>query len=152
MKIWIDGDACPKQIKDILFHAAIKRKIFISIVANHMVSMPPSPFITRVLVKPGFDVADNYIVKHLEKNDLVITSDIILADLVVEKKATALSPKGMLFSEKNIKQILSMRNLNESLRNNGLIQGGPSQLNAKDIQLFSNHLDKTITQFHRNST
>jgi hypothetical protein len=149
MNIWIDGDACPKAIKQILFRAAIKRKIPLFIVANHLSNIPPSPFIKRVVVESGFDVADNYIIMHTEVHDLVITADIILADLIIEKDAMALNPRGTLYSKQNIKQILAMRNMNESLRNNGMIQGGTHQLSAKDIQSFSNNLDKIITQFHR---
>ena len=149
MKIWIDGDACPKLVKDILFRAAAKRKVPLVIVANHIATIPASPFIKRVVVESGFDAADRYIVNHVEKDDLVITSDIILADLVIEKHALALNPRGTLYSKNNIKPILTMRNVNESLRSSGLIKDGPSQLSAKEITLFSNHLDRLITQFHR---
>ena len=145
MKIWIDGDACPKPIKQILFRAAMKRNVHLLIVANHLATVPPSPYIKKVLVAAGFDKADDYIIKHVEKSDLVITGDIILADHVIEKNALALNPRGTLYSDKNIKQTLTMRNLNESLRSNGLIQGGHNALSAKDIQAFSNHLDKIIT-------
>lgn len=146
MNIWIDGDACPKQVKQILFRAAIKRKVPLLMVANHVASIPPSPFIKRVVVESGFDRADSYILEHIKKCDLVITSDILLAELVLEKEALALSPRGMLYTESNIKQMVSMRNINESLRSSGLIQGGPNQLHQKEILLFSNHLDKIITR------
>lgn len=149
MKIWIDGDACPKAIKQILFRAATKREVPLLLVANHLTTVPPSPFIKKVLVKSGFDAADNYIVEHVEKNDLVITADIILADHIIAKHAYALNPRGTLYTDKNIKQTLSTRNINESLRSSGQIQGGPNALNAKDIQAFSNHLDKMITQFKK---
>lgn len=149
MKIWIDGDACPKPIKHILFRAATKRKVPLLIVANHLATTPPSPYIKKVLVSSDFDKADDFIVSNAEKNDLVITGDIILADHVIEKGALALNPRGTLYSKQNIKQILTMRNLNESLRSSGLITGGPSALSPKDIQSFSNHLDRTITQHHR---
>lgn len=146
MKIWIDGDSCPKPIKQILFRAAIRRKVHLLIVANHLATVPPSPYIKKVLVAAGFDKADEYIINHVEKSDLVITSDIILADHVIEKNALALNPRGTLYSDKNIKQTLTIRNLNESLRSSGLIQGGPNSLSPKDIQTFSNHLDRIITQ------
>jgi uncharacterized protein YaiI (UPF0178 family) len=146
INIWVDGDACPRAVKDILFRAAMKRKIPLFMVANHLVTIPTSPFIKRIMVEHGFDVADNHIVAHVLPHDLVITSDIILADYVITKKAQALSPKGLLYTASNIKQILAMRNLNESLRSSGLITGGPGQLNSREIQLFSNHLDKIITQ------
>lgn len=147
MRIWIDGDACPKPIKQILFRAASSRKIYLLIVSNHLVAIPPSPYIKKVLVSAGFDKADNFIVKEVARSDLVITSDIILADHVIEKNALALTPRGMLYSNQNIKHALAMRNLNESLRSSGLIQGGHSTLSPKDIQLFSNHLDRIITQY-----
>ncbi|KTD79420.1 YaiI/YqxD family protein [Legionella waltersii] len=149
MNIWIDGDACPKAIKQILFRAAQKRSVSVIIVANHLATIPASPFIKRVLVEHGFDSADNYIVSKAERQDLVITADIILADLIIAKHAIALSPRGTLYSANNIKQILTMRNLNESLRESGMIRGGPDSLSAKEIQTFSNHLDRIITQNHR---
>ncbi len=145
MNIWIDGDACPKPIKQILFRAAMKRLVPLSIVANHIAAIPPSPMIKRILVEPGFDSADTYILDHVKKHDLVITSDIILADQIIEKNAMALNPRGVLYDRNNIKQILTMRNINESLRSSGFIQGGPAQFSAKEIQLFSNHLDRIIT-------
>jgi uncharacterized protein YaiI (UPF0178 family) len=149
MKIWVDGDACPRAIKQILYRAAIKRQIQLIIVANHLLNIPPSQFIRRVMVEQGFDRADQYILSQIQNQDLVITADIILADYVISQHAFALSPRGALFSKNNMKQILSMRNLNESLRESGLIRGGPDTLSAKEIQDFSNHLDKIITQFHR---
>lgn len=147
MNIWIDGDACPKAIKQILFRAASKRCVPLFIIANHLVAIPPSLFIKRVLVEAGFDAADNYIVLHAKQNDLVITADIPLADLLVAQQVLVLNPRGTLYSANNIKQVLTMRNMNESLRGSGLAQGGPNQLSAKDIQIFSNNLDKIITQY-----
>ncbi|MFY7697983.1 MAG: YaiI/YqxD family protein [Legionella sp.] len=144
MKIWIDGDACPKQIKDIIFRAAIKRKITTILVANHFVTTPLSMFIKKVVVPAGFDAADQFIANHLVAQDLVITADIPLADLVITKQAIALNPRGELYSNQNIKQVLAIRNLNESLRNNGLINGGVNKLNHKDIQNFSNNFDKIL--------
>lgn len=146
MNLWIDGDACPKQVKQILFRAASKRKVSLWIVANHFVNIPPSPFIKRVIVESGFDGADKYIVDRVVKNDLVITSDILLAELVLEKGGCALSPRGLLYSDNNIKQMVAMRNMNESLRGAGLIQGGLNPLHQKEILLFSNHLDTLITR------
>lgn len=149
MNIWVDGDACPKQVKQILFRAAVKRKVPLLIVANHLVTIPSSPFIKRIIVEAGFDKADNYILEHVQKSDLVITSDTLLAELILEKEAMALSPRGLLYKETNIKQIVAMRNMNESLRGNGLLQGGLNQLHQKEIVIFSNYLDKIITKFHR---
>jgi uncharacterized protein YaiI (UPF0178 family) len=145
MKIWIDGDACPKAIKQILFRAAVKRRVMVIIVANHLATIPPSAFIKRVQVESGFDKADKYIASQVEPADLVITADIILADEIITKKALALSPRGMLYTSNNMKQILAMRNLNESLRENRLIRSGLDVLSAKEVQNFSNHLDKIIT-------
>ncbi len=149
MNIWIDGDACPKAIKQIIFRAAMKRNVPVWIVANHMAQTPASPLIKKILVASGFDAADQYIVDHVEKQDLVITADTILADFVIEKEAMALNPRGTLYTPNNIKQVVTIRHLNESLRGSGLISGGLSQLSAKEIQVFSNHLDKLITQYHR---
>ncbi|WP_131783348.1 YaiI/YqxD family protein [Legionella gresilensis] len=150
MSIWVDGDACPKVIKQIIFRAAIKRSVLVTIVANHYAVIPPSPFIKRVIVSAGFDKADNYIITHLQSKELVITADIILADHVIAKQAYALNPRGTLYSANNIKQILSMRNLNESLRDNGLISGGADKLSSKEIQNFSNHLDRFISSLSKN--
>jgi uncharacterized protein YaiI (UPF0178 family) len=144
MKIWIDGDACPKAIKQIIFRAAMSRRVMVIMVANHSAATPSSPFIKRVQVESGFDKVDDYIVMHLESQDLVITADIILADHVVSKQAYALNPRGTLYLADNIKQVLRMRHLNESLRENGLMNGGLDTLSAKEVQRFSNHLDKII--------
>jgi len=145
MNIWIDGDACPKAIKQILFRAAVKRQVKVMIVANHLVTIPPSPFIKRVLVEAGFDKADNYIANHVEARDLVVTADIILAAEVISRQALALNPRGALYTSNNIKPILAMRNMNESLRESGMIRQGLDGLSAKEIQTFSNQLDKLIT-------
>jgi uncharacterized protein len=146
MTIWLDGDACPKPIKDVLCRAATRTQSQLMIVANHFFPTPPSPFIKKQLVGAGFDVADNYIVEHLTPGDLVITADIPLADAAISKGGTVINPRGELYSAHNIKQHLASRNMNESLRSSGLISGGPSKLGAKEIQQFSNHLDKFLTQ------
>lgn len=149
MNIWIDGDACPKQVKQILFRAATKRKVPLLIVANHLVNVPASPFIKRILVESGFDKADQYILEHITKYDLAITGDTLLAELILEKEAFALNSRGLLYTQDNIKHIVTMRNINESLRSSGMVQGGPAQLQQKDIVSFSNHLDRIITKFHQ---
>jgi uncharacterized protein YaiI (UPF0178 family) len=146
MNIWIDGDACPKPIKDIVFRAAIKRSVLVILVANHLVAIPPSAFIKRVQVASGFDMADQYIESQLQAGDLVITADIILADKVISKQAHALNPRGSLYTENNMKQALANRHLNEALRESGLIRGGMEGINAKEIQNFSNHLDRMIAK------
>ncbi|MCP0913616.1 MULTISPECIES: YaiI/YqxD family protein [Legionella] len=144
MQIWIDGDACPNKIKTILFRAAIRTKTPLVIVANHFVSIPPSPYIKRLQVETGFDSADKKIAASIKAHDLVITADIPLANIVIEQKGIALNPRGELYSANNIKQVLAMRNLNESLRNTGMISGGPASLSSSDVQRFSNHLDKIL--------
>ena len=146
MTIWLDGDACPKPIKDVLCRAASRTKIQLFIVANHFIPTPPSPFIKKQVVSSGFDVADNYIVEHLTPGDLVITADIPLADEAISKGGIVINPRGELYTKQNIKQHLSNRNMNESLRSSGLLSGGPRALGAKEIQQFSNHLDKFLTQ------
>jgi len=142
--IWVDADACPKIIKEILFRAANRTKINIILVANQSIFIPPSNYIKTVKVASGFDVADNYIVCHLNEGDLIVTADILLADAVIQKGCFALNPRGIFYSTNNIKQHLSTRNLNTELRNTGLITGGPATLNKKDIQLFANALDRFL--------
>ncbi len=149
MQIWIDGDACPRAIKDIIFRAATRTQTKVTLVANHFVSMPPSPFIKSIIVPSGFDVADNKIVECLAENDLVITADIPLADEVITKKAIALNPRGTLYSASNIKQKLAIRNFNVTLRDSGVLRGGASTLSKKEIQAFSNHLDKILMQWSK---
>lgn len=148
MQIWIDGDSCPKPIKQILFKAAQNRKIMLFIVANHFAIIPNSNFIKRILVTQGFDAADNYIVSHVSAKDLVITNDIILANQAIDRQAVVLNTRGILYTENNIKQALNIRNLNESLRSSGVQTGGPSELSAKEIQNFSNHLDRIIARLN----
>ncbi len=144
MRIWVDADACPKLIKEILYRAANRTKISVVLVSNQPLYTPPSPFITKVLVSSGFDVADNKIVDAMQRGDLVITADIPLADAVVAKGGLALNPRGELYSEENIKQRLTMRNINEELRSGGSISGGPPSLNKKNIQAFADCLNKLL--------
>lgn len=145
-QIWIDADACPNVVKEILFRAANRTKIIVTFVANQSITMPASPFIKKIQVSSGFDVADKYIVQNLENGDLVITADIPLADAVIEKGGIALNPRGELYSENNIKHRLAIRNLSESLRNSGILTGGPMQISKKEIQNFSNALDRILTK------
>lgn len=150
MQIWIDGDACPKTIKDILFRMAIRTQTSLIVVSNHPLSAPSSPFIKRIQVGAGFDVVDKYIVDCIQPGDLVITADIPFADAVVTQGGFALNPRGELYSANNIKQHLGSRNFNESLRSTGMITGGPNKHSSKEIQRFANNLDKWITQ-HKKS-
>ena len=150
MKIWVDADACPVVIKDILFRAAERTKVPLALVANQPIRTPPSRNISFIQVASGFDVADNEIVKRTNKGDLVITSDIPLASEVIEKGAQALTPRGEMYTIENIKARLTMRDFMESLRSSGVDTGGPAALNHGDRQAFANQLDKILTQYsHR---
>ena len=146
MKIWIDADACPGVIKEILFRAAERTKRHLILIANHPLYVPPSPFIRMQQVEPGFDVADNEIVKRLESGDLVITSDIPLAAQVIEKQGLVLSPRGELYTKENIGARLSMRNFMEDLRASGVDTDGQSALSQNDRKTFANQLDKLLAQ------
>ena len=146
MQIWVDADACPVVIKEILFRAAQRTGIVVTLVANQQINVPKSRHIRFVQVGAGFDVADNEIVKRMQPGDLVVTSDIPLAAEVIEKQGTALSPRGELYTENNIRARLNMRDFMESLRSSGVDTGGPPPLNQSDRQAFANHLDRFITQ------
>ncbi|VAX12703.1 Protein YaiI [hydrothermal vent metagenome] len=146
MKIWVDADACPVVIKDILFRAAQRTGIPLTLVANHLLRIPSSQHIKFLKVMPGFDVADNEIVQRLEAGDLVITSDIPLAAEVIEKGAMALNPRGELYSGENIRSLLNMRDFMDTLRSSGINTGGPAALSQSDRQAFANHLDKILTR------
>lgn len=145
MQIWVDADACPKVIKEILFRAAIRTKTLTILVANQAMRTPSSLFIKTKQVSAGFDVADNYIVQTMQHGDLVITADIPLANEVIDKGGMALNPRGELYSKENIKQRLSIRDFNEQLRSSGINAGGPAALSKRDIQTFANCLDQLLT-------
>jgi len=146
MNIWVDADACPVVIKEILFRAAERTGVQVTLVANQPINIPRSRYIKFVQVASGFDVADNEIVKRLESGDLVVTSDIPLAAEVIEKGGSALSPRGELYTTSNIRARLNMRDFMESLRSSGIDTGGPATLNQNDRQSFANHLDKFMTK------
>ncbi|MDB2410294.1 YaiI/YqxD family protein [Pseudomonadales bacterium] len=152
MKIWVDADACPGVIKDILFRAAEKREITTTLVANQSLSTPPSPYIHMLQVPAGFDVADNEIVKRLDEGDLVITADIPLAAEVIEKGGKALNPRGELYTNDNIRARLNMRDFMDTLRSSGVNTGGPPPLGQSERQTFANNLDKLLTQHQSNLT
>ena len=147
MKIWVDADACPVVIKDILFRAAERTGVQMTLVANRPMHTPPANNITSLKVSSGFDVADNEIVKRVNQDDLVITSDIPLAADVIEKGAYALNPRGELYSADSIKSRLNMRDFMDSLRGSGIHTGGPPPLSNSDRQSFANHLDRLLTQY-----
>lgn len=146
MKIWVDADACPVVVKEILFRAAQRTGVELTLVANQPLRVPPSPCIKFLQVPSGFDVADNEIVKRLGEGDLVITSDIPLAAEVIEKGGYALSPRGELYSEENIRSRLNIRDFMDTLRASGINTGGPPALSKSDRQAFANHLDRLLTR------
>ncbi|MDO6512652.1 MULTISPECIES: YaiI/YqxD family protein [Neptuniibacter] len=146
MHIWVDADACPKVIKEILFRAAERKNVSMTLVANQYMATPPSPLINAVQVPQGFDVADNHIVAKMEEGDLVVTQDIPLASEVIDKKGVAINPRGELYTPENIKQRLSMRDFMETLRNSGVDTGGPNTFNQSDRQAFANQLDRFLAK------
>lgn len=149
MKIWVDADACPVVVKDILFKVANRVGVLVTLVANKSMQIPASANIKFILVSPGFDVADDEIVKRLDAGDLVITADIPLAAEVIEKGGLALNPRGELYTTDNIKARLSMRDFMDTLRSSGIQTGGPPALNKSDRQVFANNLDKLITKYFK---
>lgn len=151
MKIWIDADACPVMIKEILFRAAERVGIETTLVANQVLRIPRSRFINQLQVSSGFDVADNEIVKRLNAGDLVITSDIPLAAEVIEKGGHALNPRGELYSKDSIRQKLNMRDFMDTLRASGIHTGGPAALGQGDRNAFANALDTLLTRYFRKS-
>lgn len=149
MKIWVDADACPGVIKEILFRVADRAKVEVTLVANHSMRIPPSRFIKMVTVPSGFDVADDEIVKRLDAGDLVITADIPLASEVIDKGGIALNPRGELYTVQNIKSILNMRDFMDTMRASGVQTGGPAAIGSSDKQAFGNQLDRFVTKYHK---
>jgi uncharacterized protein YaiI (UPF0178 family) len=146
VNIWVDADACPRAIKQVLFKAAERLQIPTTLVANQYIPVPPSKVIRAMQVPQGFDVADNAIVEQALPGDLVITADIPLAAEVVAKGALALNPRGTLYTAENVRDYLQRRNRAEELRSTGLISGGPPALDKKDVQTFANALDRTLAR------
>ncbi|HSH86555.1 MAG TPA: YaiI/YqxD family protein [Methylophilus sp.] len=149
MQIWVDADACPVVIKEILFRAADRAKISTIFVANKLLRVPPSPYLRAMQVAKGFDVADNVIVEALEAGDLVITADIPFAAQVIEKGGHALNPRGEFYSRENIKECLSMRDFMESLRASGVETSGPSAMQSSDRHAFAKQLDQFLARLPR---
>lgn len=145
-RIWVDADACPVAIKEILFRAAQRTQVQVTLVANHALRTPPSPHIRSIQVPGGFDVADNEIAGQVAPGDLVVTQDIPLAAAVIDKGALAIHPRGELYTPDTIKQRLTMRNFMEELRSSGVDTGGPSALHPRDKQAFANQLDRWLAQ------
>ena len=150
MKIWVDADACPVAIKNILFKAAERTGVHLTLVANQPMRIPRSRCIKLLQVTSGFNVADNEIVKRLSVGDLVITGDIPLAAEVVEKGGYALDPRGELYSDDNIRARLNIRDFMDTLRASGIDTGGPSALSQSDRKSFANQLDKLLTKYAKN--
>lgn len=146
MMIWVDADACPAAVKSILFRAADRTQVTVTLVANQTIPIPPSPYIRSMRVQKGFDVADNEIVARLAPGDLVVTGDIPLAAEVLRKGGQALSPRGEAFSADTIGARLNMRDFLDTLRASGIQSGGPGALKPKDIQAFANALDKFLAR------
>ncbi|RDV26621.1 YaiI/YqxD family protein [Alteromonas aestuariivivens] len=146
MKIWVDADACPAPIKEILFRAAQRTKLTLTLIANHAMRIPPSRNISLQVVPSGFDKADEEIVRLAQPNDLVITSDIPLASDVIDKGALALSPRGELMTRENIRSRLNMRDFLDTMRASGIQTGGPAALSQSERQAFANQLDRLIQQ------
>ena len=144
MRIWVGADACPNAIKEILFRAAERARIDLTLVANQPVRTPPSQYIKALQVPPGFDVADNKIVELTEAGDLVITADIPLAAGVIDKGGHALDPRGETYTKDNIKERLAMRKLMDELRSSGVDTGGPATFGNADRQAFANKLDRFL--------
>lgn len=144
MSIWVDADACPNVIKEVLWRAADRCEVMVTMVANQNLRVPPSKFVRAWRVEAGFDVADNEIVRSCQPGDLVITADIPLAAEVIAKGAHALNPRGERYSEATIRERLTMRDFMDTLRASGVQTGGPSTLSPRDRQLFAAELDKWL--------
>ncbi|MBS4429954.1 YaiI/YqxD family protein [Pectobacterium punjabense] len=149
MQIWVDADACPNVIKEVLFRAADRTQMQVTLVANQTIKVPPSRFIRTLRVSAGFDVADNEIVRRVEAGDLVITADIPLASEVIEKGGIALNPRGERYTPDTIRERLNMRDFMDTMRASGIQTGGPSALNQRDRQQFANELDKWLQQVRK---
>lgn len=146
MQIWVDADACPAEVRELLYRAARKRRVRVTLVANQPLRMPTSEFIDFLLAPPGTNAADQRIVEKVQSGDLVITADIPLAADVVAAGGTALNPRGELYDESNVGAKLANRNLLDQLRGEGMITGGPSNYSARDRQEFANQLDRWLTR------
>ena len=147
MKLWVDADACPVVIKEILFRAAERTCSLLTLVANQPIRVPSSQYIKTVQVPAGFDVADDEIVKRLEAGDLVITADIPLAAEVIEKGGHALNPRGELYTTENIRARLNMRDFMDTMRSSGINTGGPPAISLSDRQAFANNLDRFLAKY-----
>jgi uncharacterized protein YaiI (UPF0178 family) len=147
MKIWVDADACPVAIKEILYRAANRTRIEQTLIANQMLRVPASPWIKALQVPSGFDVADQRIAQEAAAGDIVVTADVPLAALVIAQGAVVIDPRGELLDKGNIQERLTMRNFMETLRSSGVETGGPSALSPADRQAFANQLDRLLARY-----
>jgi len=150
MQIWVDADACPGEVKELLFRAAKRRKIAVTLVANQPMRIPTSEYIRSIRVGDGTNVADRWIVELVAPGDLVITADIPLAADVVKKGGQALDPRGELYTDENVGERLASRNLLDSLRGEGMIMGGPANFTSRNRQTFANQLDRWLAKAKKN--
>ncbi len=150
MQIWVDADACPKVIKNILFRAAERVQVCLTLVANQPLRIPQSDHIKSIQVPGGFDIADDHIIQKVQKGDLVITADIPLANEIVEKGGYALNPRGEFYTKDNIRERLAIRDLMDELRSSGVDTGGPASINQNDRQTFANQLDQFLMKHSNN--
>ena len=149
MKLWVDADACPREVKEVIYRAAERRKISTVFVANGNLTLPRSTHLSTVRVGAGLDVADAYLAEHAEPGDLAITADIPLAAKLVEKGVRAIDPRGEIYDADNVKERLAMRDLMKELRDGGLVGGGPKAFGARDKQEFANALDRELARLAR---
>ena len=145
-QVWVDADACPGVVKEILFRAAERSRVQVTLVANQWLRTPPSRYVRALQVQGGFDVADSEIVERVRPGDLVVTQEIPLAARVIEKGGVAVNPRGERYTPDNIAERLSMRNFMEELRGAGVQTGGPATFHARDRQAFANQLDRWLAQ------
>lgn len=148
MKVWIDADACPKIIKDFIFDFCLKKNIPISLVANSYLKVPPHPLVQFIQVEKGADEADKYIVEQVKENEIVITADIPLASEVVKKDATAINPRGEIYTKDNVGERLSMRDFMQDLRDSGIETSGPPPITKKDKEKFANSFNQVVSSLY----
>jgi len=146
VRIWVDADACPNGVKEILFRAAERCRVEVVLVANQPLRTPPSPYVRSIQVERGFDVADNRIAQEVVPGDLVITADVPLAAAAVERGSLALDPRGTLYTKGNVREYLDLRNFMTGLRDSGVQTSGPAPISASDRQNFANQLDRLLAQ------
>lgn len=146
MKLWVDADACPREVKEVIFRAADKRQVLTVFVANGNLTLPRSPYLSTVRVGAGLDVADKYVVEHAEPGDLAVTADIPLAAALVAKGIRAIDPRGELYDADNVRERLAMRDLMKELRDTGVPVSGPKSFSARDKEQFANALDRELSR------